>query len=207
MQCRICFEDGDATTLVTPCQCRGSSAYIHQTCLDRYIQYYPDRICRVCHGQFPPPETPMDIGLCWILVTCLVSALLLSQVRTIVKLFLFGIGLSVCIYLLSRRLMTSTPLVFVSILALLILPGGHSMAMTMWLMILGLFLILYTLGRQLPALMLLSVLVTFMLAGYAAFLTMFAYHSLDSPAFTVYLSVLYLLWYAWIHDHPRLPTV
>ena len=81
------------------------------------------------------------------------------------------------------------------------------MAMTMWLMILGLFLILYTLGRQLPALMLLSVLVTFMLAGYAAFLTMFAYHSLDSPAFTVYLSVLYLLWYAWIHDHPRLPTV
>ena len=151
----------------------------------------------------------MDIGLCWLLVVCMVTALLLSQVRTLVKLFLFGVGLSVCLYLLRRRLMNCTPLVFISVLALLILPGGHSMAMTMWLMVLGLVMILYTLVRQLPAILLLTVLVTMMLGGYVAFLTMFAYHSLDSPAFTVYLSVLYLSWYAWVHDQRpllRLPT-
>jgi len=206
MQCRICFEDGDANTLVTPCRCSGSSAYIHQACLDRYIQYYPDRICRVCRDEFPVSESPVDVGLCWILTVCMISALTISQVRLMVKLFLFGIGICVCAYLLSRRLISSTPLVFISILALLILPGGHSMAMTMWLIILGVFVVLYTLGRQLPALLLLSVLVTLILAGYVTFLTMFAYHSLDSPAFTVYLSVVYLLWYAWIHNHPRLPT-
>jgi len=209
MQCRICFEDGDETTLVTPCRCRGSSAYIHQTCLDRYIQYYPDRICRVCHEEFPVSASQMDVGLCWILTTCLLATLLVSQVRIIMKLFLFGVGISVCAYLLHRRLLTSTPLVFVSIIAILMIPGGHSMAMTTWLIVLGVITIFYTLARQLPAILLLGLLVTLMLAGYVMFLTMFAYHSLDSPAFTVYLSILYLMWYAWIHDQQpllRLPT-
>ena len=83
------------------------------------------------------------------------------------------------------------------------------MAMTTWLIVLGVIAIFYTLARQLPAILLLGLLVTLMLAGYVTFLTMFAYHSLDSPAFTVYLSILYLLWYGWIHDQQpllRLPT-
>lgn len=207
MQCRICFEDGDTITLVTPCQCRGSSAYIHQACLDRYIQYYPDRICRVCRGRFPITETASEVGLCWILFTCLIVALLVSQVAIPVKVFLFGLGFFICAYLLHRRLLDSTPVTFIAILAILILPGGHSMALTMLFITFGVLAVVYTIARQIPAILLLSVVVTLMLAGYAAFLTMFAYHALDSPAFTVYLSILYLLWYAWVHDLPRLQRV
>lgn len=205
MQCRICFEDGDAITLVTPCNCRGSSAYIHQACLDRYIQYYPDRICRVCRGHFPPVETPMEVGLCWVLFLGMAIALLVSQVTLPVKIFLFGLGFFLCAYLLHRRLLDSTPMTFIAILAILILPGGHSLAMTTWLVVIGILAVLYTLARQIPPFLLLSIVVTLMLAGYAAFLTTFAYHALDSPAFTVYLSILYLMWYAWVHDIPRLP--
>jgi hypothetical protein len=47
MQCRICFEEGGR--LVSPCSCRGSSAYIHPHCLERYVLHYPDRVCRVCN--------------------------------------------------------------------------------------------------------------------------------------------------------------
>ena len=209
MQCRICFEDGDATTLVTPCRCRGSSAYIHETCLDQYIQYYPDRICRVCHEQFPPSESPVDVILCWSLFLFLTAVLFFSQAAVGLKLFLLGTSALICIYLLHRHLLRSTPIVFVLIVALLILPGGHPLASSMWYTVIGLIVLIYTLARQLPAIVLLGIVVTLMLAGYVVFLTMFAYHSLDSPAFTVYLSILYLLWYAWIHDQQpilRLPT-
>ena len=78
------------------------------------------------------------------------------------------------------------------------------MAMTTWLILIGILAIFYTLSRQIPAFLLLSIVVTLMVAGYVAFLTTFAFHALDSPAFTVYLSILYLLWYAWVHDIPRL---
>ena len=47
--CRICYEPGaPRNSLVSPCNCRGSGAHIHELCLDRYLEYYPDGTCRVC---------------------------------------------------------------------------------------------------------------------------------------------------------------
>jgi E3 ubiquitin-protein ligase DOA10 len=47
--CRICYEPEDSDSqLLTPCECRGTSAYIHEACLVRYLDYYPDGVCRVC---------------------------------------------------------------------------------------------------------------------------------------------------------------
>ena len=48
MECRICLESDDPETMIQPCQCRGTSAYVHQRCLERYFHFYPDGICRVC---------------------------------------------------------------------------------------------------------------------------------------------------------------
>lgn len=49
-QCRICFDSEGS--LVTPCRCRGTQAYIHPECLRMYFVHYPDGLCRVC-------QTPM----------------------------------------------------------------------------------------------------------------------------------------------------
>ncbi len=47
-QCRLCFETDETTPFLTPCNCRGTQAYIHTHCLALYMQHYPDGICRVC---------------------------------------------------------------------------------------------------------------------------------------------------------------
>lgn len=202
MQCRICFEEGDTTSLVAPCACRGTSSYIHRTCLDQYIRYYPDRTCRVCHVQFPHGVSAREGYLCWIVVFAVASLLVISSARLLVKLALFGAATVLSACFLHRNLFSTTPLVVLFILALLFLPGGHPSAVYLVLAILGVAAFSYTLAYQLPMIVLLILLVTSIVTAYAAFLVVLAYTTLDSSAFTVFLSILYLAWYGWVHENP-----
>lgn len=204
MQCRICLEDGDATDLIAPCQCRGTSSYIHRTCLDQYIQYYPDRICRVCYTPFQYRNLRNQLGLSILVFLVFLILLSLSQIRILMKLFLLGLSVLMTFHFFRRGLFSITPIVFLTILCLLFLPGGHPSATNIWFVVIAVLMIGYTLGQQVPAMVLLGILFTLLLSGYVMFLTMFAYHAFDTPAFTVYISTLYLGWYAWMNAHPRL---
>ena len=128
--------------------------------------------------------------------------LFVSNARVLVKLALFGVFSLVSLYFLRRNLWATTPIVFIGILILLFLPGGHPSATYMFLTVLGVVTLVYTLARQIPMTVILRVLVTLMVGAYVAFLTIMTYTMLDAPGFTVYTSVLYLLWFAWVHDHP-----
>lgn len=55
MECRICLGDDSPSTMLVPCRCRGTSAYIHDHCLRTYMSYYPDRLCRVCREPMRHP--------------------------------------------------------------------------------------------------------------------------------------------------------
>lgn len=76
-QCRICFDANG--TLVTPCRCRGTQAYIHPECLRVYFAYYPDGVCRVCRNpmkRLNPDELQYGVaGLFWILALAYASEL------------------------------------------------------------------------------------------------------------------------------------
>lgn len=48
MECRLCLDGSDPDTMLQPCQCRGTMAFVHRRCLNAYFQYYPDGVCRVC---------------------------------------------------------------------------------------------------------------------------------------------------------------
>jgi hypothetical protein len=48
--CRICFGTEGQETMISPCNCRGSSAFIHQDCYERYLEHFPDGVCRVCNA-------------------------------------------------------------------------------------------------------------------------------------------------------------
>jgi hypothetical protein len=119
-----------------------------------------------------------------------------------VKVALFASLSALSFYFVRRNLFTTTPLVFLSILALLFLPGGNPSAVYLWFIILGGIAFVYTLGQHLPAMLLLRILVTAMTAAYTGFFVVLAYVTLDPSAFVVFLSVLYLSWYAWLHDTP-----
>lgn len=51
--CRFCLEEAMPTTLLEPCQCRGSVRYVHQECLDREFRARTQaglsaQNCRIC---------------------------------------------------------------------------------------------------------------------------------------------------------------
>ena len=62
-ECRICLGDDDPETMIQPCQCRGTIAFVHRRCLDAYIQYYPDGVCRVCHQNMLSPDKRVIVNL------------------------------------------------------------------------------------------------------------------------------------------------
>jgi len=55
--CRICQEQGDASDLRRPCQCRGSVAWVHGACLEQWITPTIERsggrppVCELCKGR------------------------------------------------------------------------------------------------------------------------------------------------------------
>ena len=202
MQCRICLDEGG--DLLSPCLCRGSASYIHRTCLDQYIQYYPDRICRVCRTRFPNYPSPREATLCWIVFVSLVTLLIVSSARLIAKFALLTAIGALSFFFLRRNLFNTTPLVLLTIIALLFLPGNHPAAAHSWLAILGGIAFAYTIVYEMPIDILLMIVVKTLIGAYSGFLIFFAYHALDPAAFTVFLSVFYLAWYAWIREHSRL---
>lgn len=126
--------------------------------------------------------------------------LFFSTARIFVKLMLFLSTAVLSLHFLRRNLFDTTPIVFVSILAILFLPGGDPTAMYLWIFILGVLAFVYTLAQYLSAVVLLSIVISTMIAAYTGFFVVMTYHVLDSPAFTVFVTVLYLTWYAWLHS-------
>lgn len=59
--CRICFGTEGQETLLSPCNCRGSSAFIHQECYEQYLEHFPDGMCRVCNAHMVVAKNP-DVG-------------------------------------------------------------------------------------------------------------------------------------------------
>ena len=56
-ECRICFDEGtDDDPLISPCKCKGTSAYVHKSCLSNWRNFNRDRdawnICMECHAEY-----------------------------------------------------------------------------------------------------------------------------------------------------------
>ena len=70
-QCRLCWEeDGD---FVSPCDCKGTSAFIHEDCVLKEVQSCHSFQCSVCKGVYPYRfMIPKDIQYkCKQIVSCL----------------------------------------------------------------------------------------------------------------------------------------
>jgi E3 ubiquitin-protein ligase DOA10 len=47
--CRICFEDNNLNTF---CYCKGSSGYMHQKCLEKWLNYNHIFHCEICKYKY-----------------------------------------------------------------------------------------------------------------------------------------------------------
>ena len=136
------------------------------------------------------------------ILTTFAFFLLLSETRLLIKLVLLGATCLVTTYFYARQLFSTTPIVFLSILVLLFLPQSHPAAVTTWLILLAGLAFLYTMSVYIPVIFILGIVITLILLAYVAFVTFFAFHHLDTFAFAVYLGLVYLFWYGWVHDRP-----
>lgn len=50
--CRICYQQDTFEDLLSPCNCRGSIAYVHKTCLERSLSAKGKATCDLCFFKF-----------------------------------------------------------------------------------------------------------------------------------------------------------
>ncbi|KAK9532971.1 hypothetical protein VZT92_010328 [Zoarces viviparus] len=50
--CRICHDSGAQEELLSPCDCSGSLAPIHRSCLEHWLSASGTSFCELCHFQF-----------------------------------------------------------------------------------------------------------------------------------------------------------
>ena len=54
--CRICFENDNPMDLISPCLCKGGSAYVHRKCLDNWRSLNENgrafKFCDVCQFEY-----------------------------------------------------------------------------------------------------------------------------------------------------------
>lgn len=65
--CRICLEEDVADNLEQPCDCSGSQASAHHSCLQQWITEKGHLRCEICRGEYkgqytvPPPRPPAHV--------------------------------------------------------------------------------------------------------------------------------------------------
>ena len=60
--CRICFDEEEASALLSPCSCAGTSQYVHTECLLLWIRTSRRVRCEVCKVPFRlPEELPLHV--------------------------------------------------------------------------------------------------------------------------------------------------
>ena len=55
LTCRICFEEENRheTTMISPCECKGSVRYVHLECIEKWLQLnYKLNYCELCKHEF-----------------------------------------------------------------------------------------------------------------------------------------------------------
>ena len=52
MICRICFDDNNQHDIISPCDCDGTSKWVHRTCLDTWRNIKQIDVCDVCHMEY-----------------------------------------------------------------------------------------------------------------------------------------------------------
>ncbi|XP_065167197.1 E3 ubiquitin-protein ligase MARCHF3-like [Atheta coriaria] len=63
MVCRICQTNSGQELLISPCHCKGSMAYVHLSCLERWLNQASRCYCELCMYQFNAVQTKR-YGLC-----------------------------------------------------------------------------------------------------------------------------------------------
>ena len=203
MECRICFDTGRPEQMLVPCRCRGSSAFVHDTCLRTYFSYYPDRICRVCHERMEHPWVDLERSFICATTLLIWAAVLLalSSVHLILKILAFiAVASLVTLHCRRKQFTYETTLACLAVSGLLFLGDPLFIPQTV-LLATGL-LILLTLCLFVPVETVFLVIVVTLALTYSVLLTLAVALRTD-PAFTgLFLLGMIVFWLVLVRPHP-----
>jgi hypothetical protein len=197
-QCRICLEVDNPQHMMSPCLCNGTSRYIHDYCIDQYIHYYPDRICRVCKEELKYTSV-LDWALFYVMMGSYIVLLFLSSVELQFKFGLVCLGTILFViyshYGLFQRMFIVRMILLNTIFILL---QGHvytTIGFTA-------FATLYTLSRYIPLDTL--IFATMILYGglYMGFMAYVVAKDSDIYASALFVAILYLISNLFLNFHP-----
>lgn len=204
MQCRYCFGDEDVEQMVAPCLCQGTSQFVHESCLQRYFTYYPDRVCRVCNARMEYVSTTDRLLPC-LFIPLLTSLVMASSVSPAAKVMLLfgGLGLSAvfAIHPIFHKDLAVGSIVMGSLLML----SRSDLRLTLWL--LGGFSIIAwfrTILRYIPVQVFLVFMTCTLVVLYITLFAMAVIHHLDALGTALFVVQVFLYWQSVLRLRPAL---
>ena len=204
MQCRICFDSNNPEQMLSPCACSGSQAYIHYDCLTQYIRHYPDGICRVCRQSLQ--YIPRLERFFFLMVILLVASLwVMTTTHTNAKLLcLLAIGCLFTVYNVHHFTNLRFMIFLFGINLVFLITDGTLFTKLYVLSVFSVLATIYTMCLYIHPIHLLTA-VTIMFIGLYTFLLGFAaLHTTDSYGVSLFVTMMFLFWNAWIQTHPPL---
>lgn len=203
MQCRICLDESDQEELISPCQCRGSAAFIHRRCLLQHIDHYPDGICRVCKTSFYRSTSISETVIVCFLVSFFTSIVTQSQLSLAVRgvLILAAIA-SVGMYSMFRMFDTTFAFQFLFLSVIPLIIGDASsimMYLGFWILCTGIFLLL----TYIPIHAIFTFLIVLFVSLYLG-MFLLSILTLDLHAFVIALTASGMFLRVWVRYHPPL---
>lgn len=204
MQCRYCFGSDDDEPMIAPCLCRGTSQFTHETCLQRYFAYYPDRVCRVCNARMEYVSLSERMLPC-LFVPILTSLVMMTNTTpaTKVMLLLGGLGLS--------AIFATHPIFQKEIAIGSVLVGGVLMLcrsdfqLTLWLIAaLSILMWMRTVLQYISSTVFLFFLICSFVVLYLALFTMAMVQYLDALGTAIFAVQVFLYWQSILHLRPAL---
>jgi len=58
VHCRICYDNDKPEELIAPCDCKGTVAFVHRSCLETWLGESGTATCELCHQSFKTDRTP-----------------------------------------------------------------------------------------------------------------------------------------------------
>lgn len=191
--------------MISPCMCRGTSAFIHEACLQRYFEFYPDGHCRVCTYQMHPYATRqfIDAVIFGSMILWFCFLLLFSSVPEYFKflyLFLFTASLFLAKVTDSLRNVTCIGLMALSSV-FLVLSTSQSIQL---ILLLGIFGSIAVMCLYIPPEFMLFFMTIVLAGAYSTMILIFFMMNQDSYLVSFFVPTMILLWLCVIRARPPL---
>lgn len=199
-ECRICFSQQNPENMVSPCDCKGTSAYIHIECLENYFHHFPDRVCRVCH-QHMYYTTSFDKAMFFILVFWLATLAMLSNSPIIFKMSFIFLLVSVSMMKPLRNVLNAYVSIFIFVNTFILSTTSYKHVLSTVLFI-GCLVAIVSLLLYIPFRFLLIFLVNLLAAGYCIAIVIFFAERNDIFLTSCLLSIFLFGWALFIQLRP-----